>query len=100
MTIIPIEKWLEDRLNVEIVELQGSTIKQQLAVYDSANTGVGIVLAMAVMASDESEDKLYDMIPIPIFKIKNQWMTILEEGFSDLVRDVIILLIPKEDENV
>ena len=96
--LIEISKWLEKKLGVEIIELPNSSIAEQIDKFDDTGCGIGLILALEVYSTDDPTDISYTMASYPVMKIRNVWMTIDDDNLSDMVRSMIIMLVPTNEE--
>ena len=95
--MITVEEWMSGRLGTEIIELPRLSVSDQLGNYDKAGTGVGFVLVLAMMSTDEGERPeatQVDLQSLPVFKIRNAWMTPSDENFADVLSGIIRMVTP------
>ncbi|MDP6587004.1 MAG: hypothetical protein QF535_20290 [Anaerolineales bacterium] len=90
---ISVEKWLSQRLGVEVIELPQLPVREQLNKYDGAGSGVGFLLLLAMTSIDDESDNPetthYGLLSVPIVKLRNTWMAIEDENLSDILAGVI-----------
>jgi protoheme ferro-lyase len=99
--LINIKEWLASKLDTdEITEINKLPVQSQLDKYDAAGTGIGFVLVLSETTAEvdsdideqEKPNSFLSLTSIPIVKINNQWVTVVDENISDIVSGVIRLM--------
>ena len=89
--------WVLQRVRGEVIELPQYTIATQLAKYDAVGTGLGFVLLISLITSDENDPPQAtgtEIISLPVVKIRSEWMTPGDGNVADILSGVVRMVAP------
>jgi hypothetical protein len=65
-------------------------INADLQILDSTGNGVGFIFIESLVESDA--DTVSEIISLPVFKVKGQWIVITDNNICDIARGLINIL--------
>ena len=94
---VNIQDWMAQRQD-EIIEIPKLSISEQLERYDSSETGIGFILVLCLMTMDDSGTPTnYDVLSMPVVKIRGEWLTINDENLADILAGVVRMVAPANE---
>lgn len=95
--IVDVMTWVQENSLFDIPEMPLMT---QLESLEKGGTGVGFVFGMDALPTqeDKSDAECFELISVPVVKIKGRWVTVADENLSDILASIIRMLAPSEGE--
>jgi hypothetical protein len=100
---IDIYDWIKEREGIE--ETPGRTIQEQLAAFDNAASGVGLVFVLELISKETVDVKSLtesgthqELRTVPVAKIRDKWVTIDNEEVANILYNMIEILVSSQNE--